>query len=101
MVLICHYIKRFSISSEFLRFRSSSRGLTRARLRRERKPDALFVQTYRAKARRFESHRGLLLFPVGRPYTIGHMSDDAELLREYAEHGSEEAFRTLVERHSG
>ena len=29
------------------------------------------------------------------------MPNDIELLREYAEHGSEEAFRTLVERHSG
>jgi RNA polymerase sigma factor (sigma-70 family) len=30
-----------------------------------------------------------------------HMSDDAELMREYVERGSEEAFRALVVRHSG
>src|SRR4051795_5774048 len=35
-----------------------------------------------------------------RQYTYG-MGDDLELLREYSQRGSEDAFRALVERHAG
>src|SRR2546427_9906851 len=43
----------------------------------------------------------MLLSTRHRPYTVRTMSDDFELLREHVERGSDEAFRTLVERHSG
>src|SRR2546427_11451004 len=43
----------------------------------------------------------LLLFQSERPYKVRNMPDDVELLREYVEHGSEEAFRRFVERHTG
>jgi RNA polymerase sigma factor (sigma-70 family) len=42
----------------------------------------------------------MLLFARHRPYTIEGMTDDSQLLREYAERGSENAFRELVERHA-
>src|SRR3954453_15086635 len=43
----------------------------------------------------------LLLSPFERPYRVRNMKDDRELLREYAEGGSDEAFRLLVEPHAG
>src|SRR3954453_11297618 len=43
----------------------------------------------------------LLLSPFERPYRVRNMKDDRELLREYAEGGSDEAFRLIVERHAG
>src|SRR5881628_3098673 len=43
----------------------------------------------------------MLLSDRERPYRIRNMADDAELLREFVEGGSEEAFRSLVERHTG
>src|SRR6266568_3775668 len=42
----------------------------------------------------------LLLLPLPRPYTFRNMPDDRDVLREYVERGSEEAFSTLVERHA-
>src|SRR5439155_15383182 len=43
----------------------------------------------------------LLLSDRERPYRIRTMPNDGELLREFVEGGSEEAFRILVERHTG
>ena len=43
----------------------------------------------------------MLLSAPGRPYNIRDMSDDFDLLRQFAERGSDESFRDLVERHSG
>src|SRR5262245_41110883 len=45
------------------------------------------------------SPRFSVTFPVRRPYMGKMMTDDMELVRQYAQNSSEQAFDTLVSRH--